>query len=183
MDTNMDSNANASARFLVQFLPENPPYCEHDAYAEHHGNVADLDIETANPYFVEIDTSFTLPSLFRKPPPPEPKKVSSNPPPGPAQHTLGPQELKKQAQIARQTARQEEQRKMREESVKNANRKMENRQRSTEKILEQQRRTDMENDGSALRASNFRSGRSKGNVNPKTTIYKRSFSRTRLGIK
>jgi hypothetical protein len=65
MDSNMDSNANSSARFLVQFLPENPPYCEHDAYAEHHGNVADLDIETANPYFVEMDTSI-LPSIFRR---------------------------------------------------------------------------------------------------------------------
>jgi hypothetical protein len=51
-----------------------------------------------------------------------------------------------------------------------------------EKILEQQRQTDMENDGSALRASNFRSGRSKVKANPNTTIYKRSLSRTRRGI-
>jgi len=186
MDMNMDSNANASARFLVQFLPENQPYCEHDAYAEHHGNVADLDIETANPYFVEMDTSMSLPSFFRRKQAPQPTNVPSNPPPGPAplnenkekesspagpaQDTLGPEELKKKAQNARQTARQEEEKKMREERVKNANRKMEKRQRSTEAILEQQRQERMLNDGSREQASNFRNGRKKVVVNPITTL-------------
>jgi hypothetical protein len=119
--SNMDSNINSSARFLVQFLPENPPYCEHDAYAEHHGNVADLDIQTANPYLVEMDTSWGLSSLIGKRKAPQPKKVSSNPPPGPAplnedkekesspagpaQEALGPEDLKKKIQNDRRAAK------------------------------------------------------------------------------
>jgi hypothetical protein len=194
MDTNMDSNANSSARFLVQFLPENPPYCEHDAYAEHHGNVADLDIETANPYFVEMDTSLSLPSFPWKRKAPQPTNVSSNPPPGPAplnedkesspagpaQEALGPEDLKKKTQNDRRAARKLQETIEREERVKKANRALEKKQRSTEAYLEQEQQAKMQNDGSERRASNFRSDRKKVKVNPITTLNKRSSSRKRL---
>jgi hypothetical protein len=83
--SNMDSNINSSARFLVQFHPENRPYREHVACAEHHGNVADLDIETANPYFVEMHTSWALSDLIGEKKVPTMKKGSSKPAPVPAQ--------------------------------------------------------------------------------------------------
>lgn len=184
MDTNMDSNANSSARFLVQFLPENPPYCEHDAYAEHHGNVADLDIKTANPYFVEMDTSLSLPSFPWKRKAPQPTNVSSNPPPGPAplnedkesspagpaQEALGPEDLKKKTQNDRKAARKLQETIEREERIKKANQALEKKQRSTEAYLEQERKARMLNDGSQAQASNFRSGRKKVVVNPITTL-------------
>jgi len=180
MDTNMDSNANSSTRFLVQFHPENPPYCEHDAYAEHHGNVADLDIETANPYFVEMDTSLSLPSFPWKRKAPQPTNVSSNPPPGPAplnedkesspagpaQEALGPEDLKKKIQNDRRAARKLKETIEREERVKKANLALEKKQRSTEAYLKQEQQAKMQKDGSERRASNFRSDRIKVKVNP-----------------
>ena len=60
---NMDSNINSSARFLVQFHPQNRPYREQ--CAEQHESVADFDIETANPYLVEMHTSWFLSKLIR----------------------------------------------------------------------------------------------------------------------
>ena len=61
---NMDSNINPSARFLVQFHPQNRPYREQ--CAEQHESVADFDIETANPYLVEMHTSWGLSILSMK---------------------------------------------------------------------------------------------------------------------
>ncbi len=172
MNMNMDSNANASARFLVQFHPENPPYCEHDAYAEHHGDVADLDIETANPYFVEMDTSLSLPSFSWGKNAQQPGKVSSNPPPvpaplnkdkekesspaGPAQEALGPEDLKKKTQDDRRAARRQQEMEERKARIERANRALEKKHRSTEAYREQERQAKMESDVSRKLAQNLR---------------------------
>ena len=83
-------------------------------------------------------------------------KEKESSPAGPAQETLGPEDLKKKIQNDRRAAKKQEEMKKVEESVKKANRNLEKKQRSTEAILEQQRQARMQADGSSTLAQKFR---------------------------
>ena len=107
----MDSNINSSARFLVQFHTENRPYREQ--FAEHHGSVADFDIETANPYLVEMHTSGFLSKLMRSKKSVPVKTVEEKRP-----NQISPLEFReKRNEAYRQQMRREEQEKQNSENL------------------------------------------------------------------
>jgi hypothetical protein len=140
--SNINLETDSSARFLVDFRPQNRPYREHDALlhacADHPGNVADFDTEAVNPYFVEIQTSGFLSSLIGKKKVPAssivskkaanvqaPSAVSQEKPSaatGAGEEAQGTGDSKKKSQDAKRNAKNEEIIAQRQERVERTNR-------------------------------------------------------------
>lgn len=156
---NMDSNINSSARFLVQVHPQNRPYREQ--CADQHESVADFDIETANPYLVEMHTSWGLLTLIRKQSNvPTSRNVPSKPVPVQAPSAVGKEngssstggtevkndtvDLKKKQAEARRAANQQNLIQERAKRVEKANAALQRKKKSDEAYRKQQRHEEME---------------------------------------
>jgi len=171
---NMDSNINPSARFLVQFHPQNRPYREQ--CAEQHESGADFDIETANPYLVEMHTSWGLPTFIRnKSNVPTSSKVPSNPVPVQAPSAVGKEkgssstggtevkndtvDLKNKQAEARRAANQENLRQERAKRVEKANAALQRKKERDEAYRKQQRQEEMQRSKSSSLAMKARNDR------------------------
>lgn len=174
---NMDSNINSSARFLVQFHPQDRPYREQ--CAEQHESVADFDIETANPYLVEMHTSWVLSTLIRnlhkKSNVPTSSNVPSKPVPVQAPSAVGKEkgssstggtevkndtvDLKKKQAEARRAANQENLLRERAKRVEKANAVLQLKKERDEAYRKQQRQEEMQRSKSSSLAMKARNDR------------------------
>jgi hypothetical protein len=192
LDSNIDSKMHSSARFLVQ-LPQNRPCREHDACAEHHGNVADFDIETANPYFVEMHTDdlFSVLAGMKKKDAmkaPNPIKVSSKPAPVQAPLAVGNEKSssspgageeahvivdKKKMQEAKRAAKQNEVLKEREKNVAKQNEILKKKKEQDEAYRRQMQKEEQEKNKASTRAGDFTHGRNPVRANGKFKMRRR----------
>jgi len=187
-----DSNTSSSARFLVQFHPQNRPYREQ--CAEQHESVADFDIETANPYLVEMHTSWGFPNILSKQSTVRTSenaqsksvpvqaasvvgKQKGSSPPGSTKEDKNSHDFKKQENNAKKPAKKKDLLAQHEEIVKKANIVLRRNQVVEDEYRKQQKIYEMNENNAGKHASDFLHGKNPVRANTLTSTTRRSLRR------